>query len=154
MASRITSSWVIPLAACFCLLLAAQPSGSIERSLSNSLGDRFSEVRMFSTICSTIAISGCLWGFLVFRRSCVEMFTRRRMSSKWPLKRGRAPYIALGRREGGPSGSHGRQGTSGARESRKVPGGEFCGLSQDQLLPPSHHSPSNYVKRAHTMVSG
>ena len=76
MASRITSSWVIPLAACFYLLLAAQPSGSIERSLSNSLGERFSEVRMFSTICSTIAISGCLWGFSGFqKRMCRDVYS-------------------------------------------------------------------------------
>ena len=57
-------------------------------------------------------------------------------------------------REGGPTGSRGRQGTSGAAEARKVPGGqwiitrwgqdEFFSSPTDQLLPPLYipnHSP-------------
>ena len=76
------------------------------------------------------------------------MFPCRSLNSKWPLNRGRAPYIV---REGGPTGSRGRQGTSGAAEARKVPGGQWIITRWGQ---PSLHRPwTNYFHHCTSLHS-
>ena len=100
-----------------------------------------------------IAIFGfLLLCFLVVRR----IFVRDVSSSKAEQQvASEARSGCLYSREGGPTGSCGRQGTSGAAEARKVPGGqwiitrwgqdEFFSSPTDQLLPPLYipnHSPT------------
>ena len=69
------------------------------------------------------------------------MFPCRRLNSKWPLQRGRAPYIL---REGGPTGSRGRQGTSGPLRRERCRGGQWIITRRTNYFHhcTSHHSPT------------